>query len=410
MGVDLNFMNQVLADFQKNKPSGATPASTTLRHKWRPGPNNIRLMPFKHIFTEWDVLRGICTREQIGDEVELVCLPMIRWFIGGKGGEMKVGLGKSDSICPMWKAWWSRSYPDRQKNWQEGPQEVYIANMIDTDEPERGIGYGIWDVINGHTNKVTPSDPGVEPLGSTIIKDLVGYGDRVLGPNGMDIVMHKVLKVLDKNKEPTLQLDHTRAEGALEVRVSGNVVVPSTLASEVKDLLSRSDCYPGFSSKGIFLTNEAKAFTDFCEGKTVITPATAHQDSPLLEEESVNAEEQIVEIDTGDGYVRVEEAPTPVEAEFTPPATAEGTETPQPQFTPTRRRKPQTDDWVTATDPQDNRTYVGKMLKQDGNELDIQVHPDWQVGEQETKDVEEMIRGGRDVARFKAEHVKIKKE
>ncbi len=302
----MDYTQKMMADYlkQRKKRGGGKDKS---KFPWTAGRNNLRLLPFTHKVNDWDLRRGgRCklpfTEDDLGKEVKLLFVPLVRYFKRGQGGWVMNGLGTRD--CPMFQAFLKDLDLDRKQRKAARPDDFFVANAMCMDKPELGVlqvvfktsewlgprkkdkskaGYGIWDIIAGftpgETNAPVEEEEGEEVLGggggATALGPLPARGNEVIGFKGAasdakngarDIVVIKVMGNVAGND--CLLLDHEIENGCLRVRHPSKCADISESRygqgqrDGVKDLLLIPDFFPGWASNGEHLSEDAEDFTN----------------------------------------------------------------------------------------------------------------------------------------------------
>ena len=253
------------------------------RPNWEVGKHIFRLFTFKRKVNEWDVLRGTMgfTQEDIGKEIDILEVPVLRYYLGGKGGRVVNGLGRSYD-CPVFKGYCET--PKGERNTREKPNDVFAVNAMDManvgdgirpllftrsewlgqrDIHQNTVTYGMLHLVAGYPlneGDATAGGDDVEYDGPDAggLVAFEGYGEKVLGATGRDIVVFKSKGRIGKNE--ILLLDRSQKGGPVRIMPVKdkqdnllNVEVPERMLSQVTDLLSLPDLFPGWASDGGFI-------------------------------------------------------------------------------------------------------------------------------------------------------------
>lgn len=248
------------------------------RPNWDVGKHVFRLFTFPHKINEWDVRRGTMgyTSEDIGKTVDVLEVPVLRYYLGGKGGRVVNGLGRSYD-CPVFRGYCET--PKGERNTREKPNDIFCVNAMDMQNVGDGIRpmlftrsewlgqrdihqntvtYGILHLIAGYPLNAedsgsTGDDVEYDGPDAGGLVAFEGYGESVLGPKGRDIVVFKAKGKIGKNE--TLLLDRAQKGGPVRIMPVKdkegnllNVEVPERMLGQVTDLLLLPDLFPGWAS------------------------------------------------------------------------------------------------------------------------------------------------------------------
>ena len=276
-------------------------------HKMRLGVNVFRILPFKHLLGNFDVIAARCEEEDIGRTIEHFFVDVERLFMGST---FKNALPSEDE-CPLWQDYWSRP-ADSRRDYRPSP--VFVFNAIDLDERQKGvqliqvrqsiflgertpqgkkIGLGVMDYYDGFDPKKhaeqEETDEEEEGGGGTSLPKLQAYGDALLGLHGRDLLIH-MRKGKAFGKE-VLMPNNERERGAVTVRKAEACdPIDKHFLKGVKDLWAIPQYYPGFASgKETHLWHHA---AEFVELYSVAEDAEAKDDKLKKDPERFADEEE----------------------------------------------------------------------------------------------------------------------
>lgn len=289
-------LKQAMKSYLDNRKRAGSPGDKNYKFQWRSGRNRFVLLPFMHRVEEADLLRsGRCSMglgpDDLGKELPFLIVPRIRYHFGPRGKPTHITNGLGTPDCPLLQAWLSESGTAKDKRTNPSPQDEFVCNVVNMDQPERGViqygfkrtewmgplnpqggklAYGVWDLIAGFEASGTPGEepregeevvggstpalPGVPPWDEASKGPLVGL-------KGREIILIKKAKIIGNS--PVLVVDETVQGGPL--RVGPNVDLPASFYGQgapkgVRDLLKDPASYPGWSTNGAHLTEEADVF------------------------------------------------------------------------------------------------------------------------------------------------------
>ena len=309
----LDFTSSTTSNFLKAE-GGSNPGGKKRDYfKWSNGDNNLRFLRFKHRMNQYDVLRGICGEEHLGQEALMLAIPVWRIFVGTNPKRMMLAWPeghKEQWECPLWKQWFNPVDPAtgepydketakawRQKHKNLQPQPAFLANVVDMDRPENGvsvvsfsrsdwlgprsntrpprqIAYGIFNALEGYSPEVEEDDNGEVVLVSAggggglapfdgFVNKLREQGMELYGHNGLDVVVPK------SPGNFGLQLDTAKP---ISVRGPKDSLKLDPKEYEPMDILMMPSSYPGYVSG-----QNAKMLNDTCQN--FVTFAKAQKDA-----------------------------------------------------------------------------------------------------------------------------------
>ena len=249
--------------------------------KFQLGANNLRFLYSYHVANRFDVLRGFCGEELIGQTIRSLALPVERVFVGMKPNTRMMNALVNRRDCPLWQNWFNPRDPVtgepyskeaakqwRKKNSKAQPKPFFLVNAINTDAPEEGvhviafsradwlgprsntrpprqIAYGIFNAVKGYKSDEQVEAAGEEvAIGRSTLEDFAGFeailaerGEELFGPNGRDVVIHK------SQGNFGLQLDTSKG---IALRAKEECMVFPESEFTPLDLLSMPSGYPGY--------------------------------------------------------------------------------------------------------------------------------------------------------------------
>jgi hypothetical protein len=279
----LEASRKIVANFLKKRGGNRQTRKTDFPEEG--GTMIYRVTTFKTIVTPWHIARGDMgfTEEDLGSEVEILAVPLVRYFQGGAGGRTVNGIAK-DYDCPVFRAYCET--PKKERNTRERPQDFYVVNAMDMRRPSEGfkpiafkrsewmgehnqqqqqITYGAYNLIAGY-----PLDPKERakqleeqgrdegPTLALTLPAMPGYGYEILGAKGQDIIIDKVKGQIGSTKCLVLNKGHRQGPVRLRPRTDDqgtalNAEIPDNLMDTVTDLMWLEECYPGWASDGHYV-------------------------------------------------------------------------------------------------------------------------------------------------------------
>jgi hypothetical protein len=321
--------------------------------KFKLGANNLRFLYSLHTVTRWDVLRGFCGEELIGQTIRVLAVPVERVFIGTKPNTRMMNTLVNRRDCPLWQNWFAPTDPVtdelyskeaakqwRKKNSKAQPKPFFLVNCINTDAPEEGVhviafsradwlgprsntrpprqvAYGIFNAVKGFKSGEQPQEDAEMAVGKSALADFPGFeallaerGEELFGPNGRDVIIHK------SQGNFGLQLDTSKG---IALRDKAQCLVYPEEEFTPVDILNMPSAYPGYVSgkSGDHLDETCRNFVAWvaAEKEANKKPANTEQEAQSGVEETQQAAQQ--EQDIG---ALVSPSVDPPEAEVSTPA------------------------------------------------------------------------------------------
>jgi len=418
-------------------------------HRWKAGANHLRFLTFKHVINRYDVLRGFVSEEHIGAEAEVLAVPVERVFLGDKPHMRMANCLPDRDDCPLWQNWFSPCDPTtgeplskeaakqwRKKNKKAQPKPYFLANAIDTDNPEQGvhviafsradwlgprsntnpprqIAYGIFNALKGYD----PGQPmdGAQPDNAIMTvasqsslgefagfeKLLADQGMELFGPDGVDVIVHK------RKGNFGLQLD---TEAGISVRSKDECLTFPEKDFAPVDILMMPSAYPGYVSgrDSQPLSTTTKNFFEFVEQTKEAnkTPANTESEAEKGVQKTQEAAKKVEAPKTPTTPQPAQEpSPAPQEeAQVTNSEEAEaladtlGAQYRAGKLVKSRKRKVKQDMVVLATDPDDvdeewpeGVTYIGRVIEADEKEDEYTLV--LEAGEQIAESADKRLQG-----------------
>jgi len=403
----------IMTDFVSRRRGNTGPR----RPHWEPGKNPFRIFPGTHIVNEWDALRDPkAYGDKVGESIPVLAIPIIRYFLGGKGGRAVNGHA-FDFSCPLYRAYCET--PREERNQRERPQLMFLVNAMDMRRAGEGIkpvlftesewlgqkdaggsgnrrSYGILHMIAGYPlkkeNGDAPAEGGeeedaVEMPGGGGLRPFAGYGVQILGAQGQDVVIFK--KWGKVGGGDALLLDLERRGGPIGVvpKRKGDEIlcvdVPDSLVAQMSDLYLIQEGFPGWASDGRHIDRPSWAPEADVVGRFV-------QAIELAKRRPLHEMPPVAEVAPTAGAVEEEELPgnepddvlVPGEAEPAAPAA-------EPKAGKPRLERGQD---VAATDPESGFLFIGKVHNVTAKMVEVVLSPDDQPEGPQREAVESAIK------------------
>jgi hypothetical protein len=260
-------------------------------HSWKEGVNRIRILPYPHKFTKFDVAAKRARDDHVGQTLEHFFVSTYSVFASNRFNLCWA----ERAVCPWWKKYDAASDEAKKKGTVKAPALYFYFNAIDLDELHKGVqvmratrqvfmgarfndgskkAYGIMDYYNGYQ----PDGPDEEATGPTDIEetDKVGVlgpkdalGDTMLGLRGRDIyIQMKVQKSTFNPNKTFIAANHDAKGGAVALRKAENCAVLEDHWMEgVVDLHSEQKYYPGWDPDGKYAHPIVAEFVRFQSGE-----------------------------------------------------------------------------------------------------------------------------------------------
>lgn len=176
---------------------------------WKPqeGKNTVRVFPFTHEVTKEDVKAGLFEKDKQGKTVTELDRPVMRFFPGGG----RPRHASEEEVSAWRKKFDKASKADQKKLRQEGPQQHWMLNVVDTSADEM-------KVVEFAANKTI-----YNAILAIVLDDEDG-GEDVLGCEGRDFII-----TYDPKKEGAAKYSVTLRDAKKSEKL------PESLEEEVKD-------------------------------------------------------------------------------------------------------------------------------------------------------------------------------